>query len=241
MQGTIQFALGILAEAPPVHDELIYAHSERGFALASMRSPQVGRLYLQVPNGADPAEVGPCTNSYTRAIRDSIDQWKGGIQAFAPAWLQGLQITVHVEGCDGPVPPFQLTNVQILIVTDQSKGPVLGLAVSSRPCLVDNSRMFLQSFTYEDMYNVNGQEYGHCLGLDHAYGIPNDSVIRHDVMYATYSDNVGEAGTHLHCMSNLNVKGLELAYAPVFGQPEGERATMDPALYRRIACGTQPA
>ncbi|MER6998615.1 4-hydroxybenzoate 3-monooxygenase [Streptomyces sp. NPDC000410] len=48
--------LGILAEAPPVHDELIYAHSERGFALASMRSPSVSRLYLQVPNGTDPAD-----------------------------------------------------------------------------------------------------------------------------------------------------------------------------------------
>ncbi|MGO4458539.1 4-hydroxybenzoate 3-monooxygenase [Streptomyces sp. M-16] len=47
--------LGILADAPPVYDELIYAHSERGFALASMRSPQVSRLYLQVPNGEDPA------------------------------------------------------------------------------------------------------------------------------------------------------------------------------------------
>lgn len=48
--------LGILADAPPVHDELVYAHSERGFALASMRSPSVSRLYLQVPNGTDPAD-----------------------------------------------------------------------------------------------------------------------------------------------------------------------------------------
>ncbi|MET8826971.1 4-hydroxybenzoate 3-monooxygenase [Streptomyces sp. NPDC004610] len=48
--------LGILAEAAPVYDELIYAHSERGFALASMRSPTVSRLYLQVPNGTDPAD-----------------------------------------------------------------------------------------------------------------------------------------------------------------------------------------
>ncbi|OKK04563.1 4-hydroxybenzoate 3-monooxygenase [Streptomyces sp. CB03234] len=48
--------LGILAEAPPVYDELIYAHSERGFALASMRTPTVSRLYLQVPNGTDPAD-----------------------------------------------------------------------------------------------------------------------------------------------------------------------------------------
>jgi p-hydroxybenzoate 3-monooxygenase len=42
--------LGILAEAPPSTDELIYAWHERGFALHSMRSPKVSRLYLQVPN-----------------------------------------------------------------------------------------------------------------------------------------------------------------------------------------------
>jgi p-hydroxybenzoate 3-monooxygenase len=41
--------LGILAEAPPSTDELIYAWHERGFALHSMRSPTVSRLYLQVP------------------------------------------------------------------------------------------------------------------------------------------------------------------------------------------------
>ncbi|HEY6696412.1 MAG TPA: 4-hydroxybenzoate 3-monooxygenase [Solirubrobacteraceae bacterium] len=42
--------LGILAEAEPSTDELIYAWHERGFALHSMRSPTVSRLYLQVPN-----------------------------------------------------------------------------------------------------------------------------------------------------------------------------------------------
>jgi p-hydroxybenzoate 3-monooxygenase len=39
--------LGILAEAPPASDELIYANHERGFALMSMRSPKISRLYLQ--------------------------------------------------------------------------------------------------------------------------------------------------------------------------------------------------
>jgi p-hydroxybenzoate 3-monooxygenase len=38
---------GILAEAPPSSDELIYAHSERGFVLISTRSPKVQRLYFQ--------------------------------------------------------------------------------------------------------------------------------------------------------------------------------------------------
>ncbi|MEU4686888.1 4-hydroxybenzoate 3-monooxygenase [Streptomyces xinghaiensis] len=48
--------LGILADVPPSCEELIYAHSPRGFALHSMRTPTVSRLYLQVPNGTDPAD-----------------------------------------------------------------------------------------------------------------------------------------------------------------------------------------
>ena len=39
--------LGILSESPPVSDELIYVHHERGFALFTMRSPMLSRLYLQ--------------------------------------------------------------------------------------------------------------------------------------------------------------------------------------------------
>ncbi|MET1071009.1 MAG: 4-hydroxybenzoate 3-monooxygenase [Umezawaea sp.] len=44
--------LGLLAKAEPSHEELIYTNHERGFALHSMRSPEVTRLYLQV----DPTE-----------------------------------------------------------------------------------------------------------------------------------------------------------------------------------------
>lgn len=41
--------LGILADVPPVSHELIYAHTERGFALCSQRSATRSRYYLQVP------------------------------------------------------------------------------------------------------------------------------------------------------------------------------------------------
>ncbi|MGH6627172.1 MAG: 4-hydroxybenzoate 3-monooxygenase, partial [Burkholderiaceae bacterium] len=41
--------LGLLADVPPVSHELIYANTERGFALCSMRSPTRSRYYLQVP------------------------------------------------------------------------------------------------------------------------------------------------------------------------------------------------
>jgi len=39
--------LGILAEAPPSSPELIYTYHDRGFALLSMRTPEISRLYLQ--------------------------------------------------------------------------------------------------------------------------------------------------------------------------------------------------
>ncbi|WP_455917663.1 4-hydroxybenzoate 3-monooxygenase [Pseudomonas cerasi] len=41
--------LGVLADTPPVHAELVYAKHLRGFALCSMRSPTRSRYYLQVP------------------------------------------------------------------------------------------------------------------------------------------------------------------------------------------------
>jgi p-hydroxybenzoate 3-monooxygenase len=49
--------LGVLADVPPAWDELIYASSERGFALASMRSATRVRCYVQCP------------------LEDHVDQW----------------------------------------------------------------------------------------------------------------------------------------------------------------------
>ena len=45
--------LGILAETPPVSDELIYARHGDGFALFSMRTPELSRLYVQCPPDDD--------------------------------------------------------------------------------------------------------------------------------------------------------------------------------------------
>jgi p-hydroxybenzoate 3-monooxygenase len=48
--------LGILAAVAPSNDELVYAHHERGFALSSLRSPELSRLYLQSRPDEDMAE-----------------------------------------------------------------------------------------------------------------------------------------------------------------------------------------
>ncbi len=47
--------LGILSESPPPEKELIYSYHERGFALFSMRAPDLSRLYLQVASDEDVA------------------------------------------------------------------------------------------------------------------------------------------------------------------------------------------
>lgn len=49
--------LGLLSDTPPVHHELIYANTERGFALCSQRSKTRSRYYLQVP------------------LTDQVEQW----------------------------------------------------------------------------------------------------------------------------------------------------------------------
>ena len=48
--------LGILAAVAPSNDELVYSHHERGFALLSLRTPELSRLYIQCRPDEDLAE-----------------------------------------------------------------------------------------------------------------------------------------------------------------------------------------
>jgi len=72
--------LGILADAAPSQEELVYMNHERGFALFSMRSPEVTRLYLQ----CDPSEdinLWPDERIWKELLTrlDSEDGWKPNI------------------------------------------------------------------------------------------------------------------------------------------------------------------
>jgi len=70
--------LGILADVPPVSHELIYANTERGFALCSMRSPSRSRFYVQVPldekveNWSDDAFWNELRNRLDPQARDHL-------------------------------------------------------------------------------------------------------------------------------------------------------------------------
>ncbi|MBA2725851.1 MAG: hypothetical protein H0U53_07675, partial [Actinobacteria bacterium] len=158
--------------------------------------------------GGDANEVTPFKNSYLRAIEESIEEWNNGIRMFGSSKLKQFKAHVYVLGRDEI--PGQ-SSPDILVMTDESKGPVLGFALRGDPCIVNNSQMFTRSFTYADMYNVMGQEYGHCLGLQHVGsqgGIEPTSAQKHpvhDVMNGFYADGIGSVDTHLHCVSNLDV------------------------------------
>jgi p-hydroxybenzoate 3-monooxygenase len=69
--------VGILSESPPADDELIYAYHDRGFALYTMRSPSLARLYLQC---AYDDKIG---NWPDRRIWDELHARLGGTRTLA--------------------------------------------------------------------------------------------------------------------------------------------------------------
>ena len=85
--------LGVLAPTPPL-PEIVYANHPRGFALASMRNPQLARFYIQVP------------------LSDSVDDWPDErfwpelIARFPPDLAAGIQPAPPVEKSIAPLRSF---------------------------------------------------------------------------------------------------------------------------------------
>jgi len=67
--------LGILAAVPPSNDELVYSHHDRGFALLSLRSPELSRLYLQCRPDEDLAEWPDDRIWEELQLRLGLDGW----------------------------------------------------------------------------------------------------------------------------------------------------------------------
>ena len=68
--------LGILAEVPPSSEELVYCYHDHGFALLSMRSPQIGRLYLQCKPDEDLAQWSDERIWQELQLRLAAEGWK---------------------------------------------------------------------------------------------------------------------------------------------------------------------
>jgi p-hydroxybenzoate 3-monooxygenase len=67
--------LGILAAVAPSTDELVYANHERGFALLSLRSPELSRYYVQCDPADDPSEWSDDRIWAELAARTALDGW----------------------------------------------------------------------------------------------------------------------------------------------------------------------
>jgi len=201
---------------PPTHGQLLNANG----ALAGMQT----------------SELDPLRNSYLAAIEDSIDTWRDAIRAYAPTWLRrNVRLDDYVVGRD-EIPDSAQRDPEIVINTTLHQGTSLGLTVQGPlagvRCTISNARMFIESFTYADMFSVNAHEVGHCLGLDHIGG----DHPRHDVMASIYPHEPGSAGTHLHCPSNLNVRGIKRSFAALFGKPARDSVSIPADRYTRLRC-----
>jgi p-hydroxybenzoate 3-monooxygenase len=86
--------LGILSDTPPLHDELLYVSSARGFALCSMRSRTRSRHYLQVPLGTDTR--GWSDDAFWDELRQRLD----------PAAREHLVTGPSIEKSNAPLRSF---------------------------------------------------------------------------------------------------------------------------------------
>jgi p-hydroxybenzoate 3-monooxygenase len=80
--------LGVLAAVAPSTEELIYARHERGFALHSMRSPELSRFYLQVPADEDLASWSDAR--IWQELRTRLETVPGWQLASGPVLEKGL-------------------------------------------------------------------------------------------------------------------------------------------------------
>ena len=80
--------LGVLAEAKPASDMVVYAYHERGFALQSMRGPNICRLYVQCPV-ADTVE-GWSDERFWRELHARLETTGGWEQQEGPIFQKGI-------------------------------------------------------------------------------------------------------------------------------------------------------
>lgn len=143
--------LGILAHVAPSTEELIYAYHQQGFALHSLRSPSVSRLYLQV----EP--------------KDTLEQWPDeliwdelSVRLATPGWR--LDRGPIIEKSITPMRSFFIDNMQfgrLFLAGDAAHivpptgGKGLNLAVADVKHLVDGLVQFYQKDSFESLNNYS--------------------------------------------------------------------------------------
>lgn len=178
-------------------------------------------------------------SAYVSATLDATRAWETAMDAYVAqhpeaAWLEALEVDVGVLGVDRTVADMDAADVRIVFAP--TGGVILGVAIATETdgdrfeqCDIVNFQWLVASFTSNDVYNVHMQEFGHCLGLDHPEE-PTD-----DPMQGSFEGTLGDPANPRYCLTSLDIRGLEGAYAWVgegatWRSPPAE-VTLDPALY----------
>lgn len=187
--------------------------------------------------GGGAEEIG-LKNSYIAATEDSIAEYSRVVRKHGPRWLaKRFRIKTYVAGRD-QIPQRVLNDPEAIIVFNEHQGFILGVTFTGvhPDCLISNSMAWTASYSYSDMYTVNLHEFGHCLGLDHFQGPDEDPIFKHENMTPAYQHDVGVPGTHRHCVSNMNLAAIALAFAPSRGLEAPARAVTGGAGNYRTLC-----
>lgn len=155
---------------------------------------------------------------YIAAMIDAMEVWETAIDAYAAgnasrAWMEGFEFDIGVLGVDRTVEEMEAADVRVVLAPTGTF--VLGVAIATETtdegeflqCDIVNFEWLVFPYTSNDVYNVHMQEFGHCLGLDHPEA-PMD-----DPMQGSYEDEIGNPANPRYCLTSLDVRGLEGAYA----------------------------
>lgn len=215
-------------------------------------APERGPVESAQDSGDSPLQED-WVRRYRATFLAAANDWGRAVDAFAAPWLRdGLRLNAYLATEPQSVPPTALADPEIVVVVDATKdGPLwhiygvaqpVGTSTAVSHCVADVGRLAREGtgagtryvpYSQADMYDVAAHEIGHCLGLMHV----NHGEIMHDTMDGVPHHAFGLDGTHLHCMSSLNVRGLEYSFGPVLGHAPASWIAQEPVgAYQTIDC-----
>jgi p-hydroxybenzoate 3-monooxygenase len=180
--------LGILADVAPSSEELVYAHHERGFALLSLRSPTLSRLYVQVRHDEDIAEwpdariweelqTRLATPGFTLAEGPVLEKGVTGMRSFVAAPMQHGRLYLAGDAAH-IVPPTGAKGLNLAIADVE----LLGEAITA--WLAHGDRTALDGYTDACLRRVWRAEHFSWWMTSMLHRLPGDDPFDHELQLA---------------------------------------------------------